>query len=254
MTQSGKSEEARAGKCRVCSGPVDERTGRCQDCGAVHGKTYRCPHCRTVADVEPDRVLGERCKVCGGPRIQLDDVTIPRTGRELPALTEARRLRARAIAWRMGSAVLGGFGALALLVALGVLAVVSAGALGTIATLLMAVAPIALAAVGLARARSSDKNAVSEMDRARRFVAADVAAAVEPLNAKKLAALMKVDEARAELLLAELSVEDLVRVRVQEDDAPKARVASDAEVEEEAAAVEESEEGLAEVRETREQK
>jgi hypothetical protein len=206
---------------------VDERTGRCQDCGAVHGKAYRCPHCRTVADAEPDGVLGQRCRVCGGPRILVDDVSIPRSGREVPTLEEARRLRTRSIAWRMASGLLGAFGALSLLVALGVLAVVSPGILGTVATLAMAVAPVALAAVGWTRARRYDKSVAVEMDRARRLVAADVVSAHGgQMEAKALGKVMGIDEARAELLLAEVSVEDLVRARVE--DVPRARVAPEA--------------------------
>ncbi len=225
MTHPGKIDPDPSGKCRVCGGAVEERTGRCQDCGAVHGKAYRCPHCRTVADAEPDGVLGQRCRVCGGPRILVDDVSIPRSGREVPALEEARRLRTRSIAWRMASGLLGAFGALSVLVALGVLAVVSPGLLVTAATLAMAVAPIALGALGWSRARRYDKSVAVEMDRARRLVAADVVSAHGgQLDAKALSKSLGIDEARAELLLAELSVEDLVRARVEEPDAARARV------------------------------
>lgn len=228
MNPSVTSGEPRAdGTCRVCGGALDERTGRCKDCGAVHGAAYRCPHCATVADVEADARLHFRCRVCGGPRIPIDDLQLKPSGDELAPLKEARSEHTRATAWRLGSAVVGGLGAASLLLALGVLALTSPGLVATLATLLIVATPLVLAALGLGRAKRHDAATEIALDRAWQEVARSVVEQRPDVDARALAKMMKVDEARAELLLAEVSVDAFVRTRVAEEPS-RTRVQEDA--------------------------
>ena len=134
MTNVALSGEPRAdGGCRVCGAKLPEGSPVCAQCGAVHGERYRCPHCGAIADIEPAKALRYRCKVCGGPRVPSDDVAVKRSGAETPALERAQRAHRVAAAWRVGAGVVGGFGALSLLIALLVLGVVTPGVLGTAA-------------------------------------------------------------------------------------------------------------------------
>ena len=229
------------GKCSVCSETVSETTGRCEGCGAVYGEVHRCPHCRSIADVEASDDLRFRCKVCGGPRVVVDDPSIEREFGENSALDLARKAHTRRTAWQLGSAVVAGFGVIALLVALATLAVVSPGLGLTILTLLMVAAPFVFATLGFRKAKTATKERDTAIDRAWTSVAKEIAAAKPDLDAKQLSKLMRIDEAHAELVLAQLSVDDFVRARVE---APPERqrvtdVASEAEIE--AAEVEEAE-------------
>ena len=83
-------EVGAGGRCKVCSGTLSESL-RCEQCGAVYGDKNRCPHCRSVADVEPAEPLRFRCRICGGPRVPVDDHEVVRTGREVPVLKQAKK-------------------------------------------------------------------------------------------------------------------------------------------------------------------
>ncbi len=230
------------GKCSVCNETVSETTGRCEGCGAVYGEVHRCPHCRSIADVEASDALRFRCKICGGPRVVVDDPSIKREFGENAALDLARQAHTRRTAWQLGSAVVAGFGVVALLVALATLAVVSPGLGLTILTLLMVAAPFVFATLGFRKAKSATKERDTALDRAWTRVAKEIASAQPDLTAKQLSKLMRIDEAHAELVLAQLSVDDFVRARVEAPPEPRQRVTDDAsEAEVEAAEVEEAE-------------
>lgn len=205
------------GTCRVCGSTLDAASQRCRHCGAAYGEQNRCPHCHAVADVEPSGALRYRCRVCGGPRVPLDAENVVRSGREIPVLERAQRARTRANAWRIGSAVVGAFGIVSLLVAVLVLFAVSPGALATSGLLVAVGAPFLLAlwawTMGTRAARDRD----AAIDEAWGIVAADATRDLgADIQALDLARMLRTDEARAEHLLARLSAEDLVHARVTE--------------------------------------
>lgn len=210
-------EPGPGGTCRVCGSKLDQSM-RCRQCGAAYGEGNRCPHCRSVADVEPHDTLRFRCRVCGGPRVPLDDPDVVRTGREQPLLGQAKRARARAAGWKVGAGVAGASGLLALLVALLVLGIATPGVILTLLTLLMVSIPFAFAFVAWRRAKKSAGEVDRYLDDAWTLVASDLMRQRgAELTASDLAHAMRLSEEQAELLLARLSVQDFVRARVTDE-------------------------------------
>ncbi len=205
------------GSCRVCSSKLDESL-RCRQCGAAYGEGNRCPHCRAVADVEEHAKLRFRCRVCGGPRVPLDDPEVVRTGRERPLLAQAERARMRAAAWKVGAGSVGAFGAFSLLIALIVLGIASPGLIATLATLLVVSVPFVFAVLAWRRATRQSADIDRSLDDAWTLVASDLMRQRgSEATAADLARAMRVSEAQAELILARLSVQDFVRARVTDE-------------------------------------
>lgn len=213
---------ARPDACSVCSGPLDP-LGRCASCGAVFGEAYRCPLCQAVSDVETSETPYTRCRSCGGPRIPPN--ASPISEAELALLRAARSEQLRTGAFRTGAGFALASGGLSLLVTLLVLLVTSPAAIAKLAALLASFVPFALAFFALRSARSHARKFDTALQQAWLLAASRlVAAHGGQASAKALAQQLRVDEPRAELLLAELSVQDFIaqapelaaRVRVTE--------------------------------------
>jgi len=212
--------EARPDACSVCSGPLDP-LGRCAKCGVVFGEAYRCPLCQAISDVEASGTPYTRCRSCGGPRIPPNESPISEA--EVALLRSARSEQLRAGAFRAGSGFALASGAVSLLVTLVVFLVTSPAALAKVAALIASVVPFALSFVALRRARSHAKKFEAALQQAWFLAASRLVQAHDgKLGAKDLAQLLRVDEARAELLLAEVSVQDLLRSPAEL--APRVRV------------------------------
>jgi hypothetical protein len=157
----------------------------------------------------------QRCRACGGPRLLVDDGKIALSGAEREPLRQARRALLSSGLWKTLGVGVGVFGAFALLAAIGVVVATSPGVmLGTLALVLTSL-PLLVAfgayrrGVKLARERDQAWRA-AELSAAK-----DLAQATQDeLTAAALARALGVDELRAELLLAELSLEDQVARRV----------------------------------------
>jgi len=177
----------------------------------------RCPHCGNAADIEADHLLRFRCRVCGGPRVPLDDPGLVRAGGEREALADAQRARSERAAWAVIGGVVGGFGLLSLLVAVLVLGLASPG-LGTTLGLLGSVAvPLLFALFTVRRARRSRRKLDTALDSAWQAVAQELMTQrSQGLTAGELGALMRMAEPQAEQLLAALNVDDMVHSRVTE--------------------------------------
>ncbi len=210
-------EPGPGGVCRVCGEKLDA-SQRCKRCGAAYGEANRCPHCKSVADVEPHDKLRFRCRVCGGPRVPLDDPEVVRSGRELPMLARAQRARAKAAAFKIGGATVGGLGLVSLVVALIVLGIVSPGLIATLITLLLVAAPFVFAALAWQRGQREGREVERHLDDAWALVASDLLRQRgSELTAEDISQVMRLSEEQAELLLARLNVNDFVRARVTEE-------------------------------------
>jgi len=208
-------EPIEGGLCRVCKNPLQAGSLRCSNCGAVHGEGFRCPHCRAVADVERLDDGRQRCRACGGPRLLLDDGKTALSGREHEPLRQAQRALLRSGLWKTGGALLGAFGVFALLLTIGVVALASPGVLLGSLALALSSLPL-LAAFGAYRRGVALGRARDQAWRTAELSAAqDLAQATEgELTASALSRALGIDEPRAELLLAELSLQDRVARRV----------------------------------------
>jgi hypothetical protein len=210
--------EARPDVCSVCSGPLDP-LGRCAKCGAVFGEAYRCPLCQAIADVEATEAQYTRCRSCGGPRIPPSES--PMTDAEVEALRSARSEQLRAGALRAGSGFALASGAVSLLVTLVVFLVTSPLLLAKVAALLACTVPFVLWLLASRRARSHARKFEANLQQAWFLAASRLVRTQGPgLGATDLARLLKVGEARAELLLAEVNVQDFIR----QPSVPAARV------------------------------
>lgn len=212
------SEPPPGGQCRVCSAQLAQGSLHCTHCGATYGESNRCPHCRSVTEVEPSGALRFRCRVCGGPRVPVDDPDVVRSGREIKLLSSAQQARRRSAAWRVGAGLVAGFAALSLAVSLVVWLIASPGVLGALGLLVMLAVPVVLALLARRRAGAEARVQEHALDQAWALVAGDVLASRGgELNAADLARVLRIDEARAELLLGQLNVNDFVHARVTEE-------------------------------------
>ncbi|MEI9939352.1 MAG: hypothetical protein WDO69_19190 [Pseudomonadota bacterium] len=213
---------ARPDVCSACSGPLD-LLGHCAKCGAAFGEAYRCPLCRALSDVESSDTLYYRCRSCGGPRIPPSESPISEA--EVALLRSARSEQLRVGAFRAGSGFALASGGISLLVTLIVFMVTSPAPFAKVAALLVSVVPFALSFFALRSSRGHARKFDTALQQAWLLAASRlVAANGGQLSAKALAQLLRVDETRAELLLAEVSVQDFMarpsepsaRVRVTE--------------------------------------
>ena len=212
--------EARPEGCSVCSGPLDP-LGRCAKCGVVFGEAYRCPLCQAISDVEASDTPYTRCRSCGGPRIPPNESPVSEA--EVALLRSARSEQLRAGAFRAGSGFALASGAVSLLVTLVVFLVTSPAAFAKVAALIASAVPFALSFMALRRARNHAKKFDAALQQAWFLAASRLVQAHEgKLGAKDLAQLLRVDEARAELLLAEVNVQDLLQSPAEL--APRVRV------------------------------
>lgn len=216
MISEALTEPGPGGICRVCDTQLDPGSLRCRVCGAVYGESNRCPHCRAVADVEGAGLPG-RCRVCGGPRIRVDDTTVIRSGREIPVLLRAQRARRAARALDVGAVGAAAVAAsvLVALVTAAVTASPSAGVLLLGSVLVLATTTFAAALAR--RARVERRASASAVEEAKLLVASDVVRSHGGrLDAPLLARALRVDEREAELLAAELALNDYLAARVDD--------------------------------------
>lgn len=202
---------ARPEACSVCGAALDA-LGRCTQCGAVFGEAYRCPLCQALSDVESNTTLYFRCRACGGPRIPPTDSPI--SDAEASLLRTARSEQLRAAAFKAGSGFAAASGALSLVLTSVILLVTSPGPVAKFAALLASMVPFALSFFAWRRAARHAAALAAALQQAW-FLAASRAVArlggADQVSSAQLAEVLKVDERRAELLLAEVSVRDFVQ-------------------------------------------
>jgi len=208
VTSPDAALAARPEACSACSGPLDP-LGRCTKCGAVFGEAYRCPLCQALSDVEPSPALYYRCRACGGPRIPPTETPVSEA--EAALLLSARSEQLRAGAFKAGSGFALASGVLSLLLTSVVLWVTSPAAVAKLAALLASLVPFALSFFALQRARRHTRALDAALQQAWLLAASRlVAHSGGSMSASALSKALRVDEARAELLLAEVSVRDFV--------------------------------------------
>jgi hypothetical protein len=209
------SEPDEGGLCRICKAQLPPGSPRCSNCGAVHGEAFRCPHCRAVADVESLADGRLRCRACGGPRLLISEGAITLSGRERESLRLARRALLGSGLWKTLGAGLGAFGAFALLAAIAVVAFTSPGVLLGSLALVLSSLPLLFGFGAYRRGVALGRERDQAWRAAELSAAKDLAEATPgELTARVLGKALGVDEARAELLLAELSLDDHVARRV----------------------------------------
>jgi hypothetical protein len=168
-----------------------------------------------LSDVEPNAALYSRCRTCGGPRIP--PTSSPLSEAEISLLRTARSEQLRASAFRAGAGFALASGALSLLVTAVVLLATSPAPFARFAAFVASLVPLSLSFFALRRARGHKRKLDSALQQAWLLAASRVAAAEASagvaVDAASLAKLLRVDEARAEFLLAEISVQDFVQAR-----------------------------------------
>ena len=220
MTSPDAALAARPQACSACGGPLDA-LGHCAQCGAVFSEAYRCPLCQALSDVEPNPTLYYRCRACGGPRIPPNGNPVSEP--EVALLRSARSEQLRASAFRAGAGFALASGALSLLVTSVVLLATSPAPFAKFAALVASLIPLALSVFALRRARAHVRKLDAALQQAWLLAASRIVAQEGgQLSAVALSKILRVDEARAEFLLAEVSVQDFVqpqlpaRVRITE--------------------------------------
>ena len=208
MTLPDAAHAARPATCSACGGSLDA-LGRCSQCGAVFGEAYRCPLCRAISDVELDSTLYFRCRTCGGPRVPPSGQTV--SGAEVALLHTARSEQLRAGAFRAGSAFALGSGVLSLFITSIVLLASAPAGFAKFAAMLASLVPFVLAFFAFRRARKHARGLDGALQQVWLLAASRlVLQHGGQISARALAEALRVDEARAELLLAEASVQDLL--------------------------------------------
>ncbi len=223
MTSPDAALAARPEACSACGGGLDA-LGRCAKCGAVFGEAYRCPLCQALADVESNPTLHYRCRACGGPRIPPSESPISES--EVALLRSARSEQLRAGAFKAGAGFAAASGLLSFLVTTVVLLATAPAAFAKFAAFTACLVPFVLSFFALSQSRAHARKLDAALEQAWLLAASRVVAqAGGQLTSAGLAKTLRIDETRAELLLAEVSVQDFVsearaelptRVRVTE--------------------------------------
>lgn len=200
--------------CSAC-GANAVSNGVCGRCGFASGDANKCPHCGSIARVEPKgsgASLHWVCGVCGGPRMPSG------AGGEASAspLREAKAsfglaTRARAVSWV--------FGIIATFMTLVTLAGFShVGIVAKIIFLALAIAPTLMAVRARSKATRATASGAEAVDRAMLAAAEKVAGqSKKGVTVAELAALLKIDAVKAEHLLTQLAVHDRTRIDVDDD-------------------------------------
>ena len=208
MTSPDAAIAARPAECSACGAALDS-LGRCTKCGATFGEAYRCPLCQAVSDVESSTILYQCCRTCGGPRIPPTESPVSEA--EVTLLRSARSEQLRAGAFRAGSGFALASGVLSLLVTAVVLLATSPGEIAKVAAFLATLVPFALAFFAMRQARSHAGKLNAALQQAWLLAATRVVGEHQgSIAAQELAKALRVDEPRAELLLAEVSVQQFV--------------------------------------------
>lgn len=171
----------------------------------------RCPHCRARVGVAPARNGGLRCRICGGPRVVINDGRMVLSGGEVPHLVEARR-RGRASWLWTGLAVLSGVigSAFLLLVTIGLL-LFDPSTLTSLIFLLFGSVPWIAAFLAWRRRGLARREGEAEIRRAQLSAARDVlGGSTRGLTAQDMARYLELPVAPTERLLAELNVDDSI--------------------------------------------
>ncbi|MFZ5894439.1 MAG: hypothetical protein ACOY0T_25480 [Myxococcota bacterium] len=208
-------------RCRACDAALPPGSSTCENCGAVFGEANRCPHCRAIAGTDM-RAGVARCRVCGGPRIALEDPTLVRSGRENALLQQAQRASLGIVACRFGAYAAFGAAGLTMLFA----ALMGLVIQGLPAPLIVTLFAGLLAGLGVflnRRSTRAKKEQQLAIDQARQLVLADVLKQRPGIETTELARLFGVPIEQAELLLAELNVSDLLNANMT--DASRERLA-----------------------------
>ena len=195
--------------CSACQGTLDP-LGHCPRCGAAFGEAYRCPLCHAITGVEASTTLQFCCRACGGPRIP--PTASPLSDAEVSLLQRARSEQLRARAFQSGAAFAVASGVTSLLVTSVVLLMISPPAFAKFAALLACSVPFFLSVFALRRGLQHTESLEATLQQAWLLAAARlVQFRGGHLTAADLAQELRVDEARAELLLAEASIQNFLQ-------------------------------------------
>lgn len=197
--------------CRACGAALPDGKSVCPACGAAHGEENRCPHCTAIADVEPHATLGFVCRVCGGPRIAVDARFAVPSQSTKTALVSAGREQTKHLMFSAAGFLLGGMGALGLLIAVVAVLAATPGLVPSLAAFLTTSVPFAAGLWALRRAGQARDRRSEALHAARLGALGDVEAVTGPLDAARAAELLRIDAEQAELLLAERSVVALLQ-------------------------------------------
>jgi hypothetical protein len=197
--------------CRACGAVLPADKSVCAACGAAQGEENRCPHCTAIADVQSHPTLGFVCRVCGGPRVAVDARFAVPSHTTTTALVAAGREQTKHLMFSAAGLLLGGMGALGLIIAAVVVLAASPGLVPSLAAFLAASVPFAAGLLALRRAAQARARRAEALHSARVAALGDVQAVTGPLDATRAAELLRLDPEQAELLLAERSVLALLK-------------------------------------------
>ncbi|HEY3234403.1 MAG TPA: hypothetical protein VGJ84_06785 [Polyangiaceae bacterium] len=170
-----------------------------------------------VSGIEPSSSFRYRCRVCGGPRVPLDDPGVKRSGREDKPLKAAQRAALRAGAWKVAVVLLSSFAMLSSVIAVLILLIARPGWIETASGLAVSGLPWAIAFIAWRRAKALRERQRAFLDQAWAIVAGDLLTSRPgEVTVHDLAHCLRLKDAEAELLLAELSRSEFVGARVSD--------------------------------------
>lgn len=151
--------------CSVCGAQMPVGAERCPSCGVTHDKRHTCPFCGIVAQPQPHSELLFACPSCGAPRIPLPS-GLTATKKQNLALTRARAARSSRSTWRVATGLGTAFGIFAVLLLVGVSAIVDIGLFPLLAAGLITVMPLVFAAFAWHKAGQENGKVRSSLDEA----------------------------------------------------------------------------------------
>ncbi len=202
--------------CSVCGANMAPDEERCPSCGATQDKRHACPFCRVVAQPQAHPEMRLVCPACGAPRVPAPRGVEPSKA-ALAALRTTRSARSSRTAWRVAAGLAAAFGALAVLMLVGVSLIASPPLFALLAAGTVTAAPLVFAAVAWMKGQQRHEQVLASLDQAWVETAKQLASEKGSVRSEELAEAFGVDQDLARSLLARLGANPDVATDITDD-------------------------------------
>jgi hypothetical protein len=197
--------------CPACAKPLPASADRCPSCGIALGQHQRCVHCRAIVDVESAPGVRFICRLCGGVRIPIDDVSVERSQAQVELLAKATVARSATTVWTIVAAAVAAFGLCSVLVLALVVSVADPPTVAAVMAGIAAILPFGFAAFAFRKSRGHRADIARFIEAAWMAAASDIARARgNEIDGPSLAKLTRITESEADQLLGRMSSKSLL--------------------------------------------
>ena len=202
--------------CSVCGANMAPDDERCASCGATQDKRHACPFCGVVAQPQSHPEMRLVCPACGAPRVPAPRGLQPSKS-ALAALRTTRSARSSRAAWRIAAGLAAAFGALAVLLLVGVALIASPSMVPLLAGGLVTATPLVFAAIAWMKGQQRHEQVLASLDQAWVETAKQLASEKGSVRSEELMEAFGIEEDQARSILARLGANHDVTTDITDD-------------------------------------